>query len=46
MTPLEKLLTLPEAARRVHRAREELMGVAVEVRRFRDVWSYADDAAA
>lgn len=71
MTPLEKLLALPdaqsflregisldelrqqagsmsdiEAARRVRRARDKLMGVRIEMRQFRDVWSYAAAAAA
>lgn len=72
MTPLDKLLSLPnaasflregvtldslrtearsmtdiEAARLTRRAREDLMdGVAMEVRRFRDIWSYAGGDAA
>ncbi|RQX85816.1 hypothetical protein DF119_34850 [Burkholderia stagnalis] len=34
-----------EAARRARCAREDLMGVRIEMRRYQDIWSYASDAA-
>lgn len=34
-----------EAARRARRAREDLMGVRIEMLRYQDIWSYASDAA-